>query len=266
MLTEPFVHKSTAKKQANQDAFLEAYSQTPSIEAACKQIGMKPSSLSNWLKTDSSFAVVYRELRKMKESQTIKQRKVAKAQYGLLFDHTKSTPPKGTFTEWRRKYIGRPVSPHQAELVEAYEDRSNLVIFSLLPPGAGKDTTAGDFLLYEVCDDRDHRSAWVMRGETFARRRVAERLDPYLTDARTYVNAPPGPDCTIPTDSLLVDYGPFRFKKGMVDSEGQKLEPTTWTKQEIYFLKSGAPEADPNLWATGMEGQMYGSRIDTLVF
>ena len=265
MVSEPFVHKATAKKHLKQEAFLEAYAQTPNIEAACKQVGMAPSSLTNWLGTDSAFRVAYDELRKMKDSQLRKQRKVSKAQYGLLYDYTRETVDKGSFTDWRRKYIGRPVSAHQEELVEAYEDRSNLIIFSLLPPGAGKDTTAGDFLLYEVCDDRDHRAAWVMRGETFARRRVAERLDPYLTDERTYVNAPPGPDCTQPTENLILDYGPFKFKKGMVDFEGKHIEPTTWTKQEIYFLKSGAPEADPNLWATGMEGQMYGSRIDTLV-
>jgi hypothetical protein len=174
-------------------------------------------------------------------------------------------PDKGTFTEWSRKYIGRAVELHQEELVEAYEDRSNLIIISLLPPGAGKDTKAGDFISYEICDNRDLRAAWVMRGETFSRRRVAERIDPYFTDPKTYRNAPPGITSTVPTASLIEDYGPFKFRKGMVDRDGKKCEPTTWTKQEIYFLKTGAPEADPNLWATGMEGQMYGSRVDLMV-
>ena len=264
-MTDTFVHKSTAKRLASQDAFLEAYTQTPNIDAACDQIGIAKSTLERWRSHDSAFRVAYDELRKTKAAQLTKQRKIGKAQYGLLFDDERATPPKGDFTSWRRKYIGRAVEQHQAELVEAYEDRSNLVIFSLLPPGAGKDTTAGDFLLYETCDDRDHRAAWVMRGESFARRRVAERLDPYLTDERTYRNAPPGATSTVPTDNLILDYGPFKFKKGMVNSQGEHVEPTTWTKNEIYFLKSGAPEADPNLWATGMEGQMYGSRIDTLV-
>lgn len=260
-----FVHKSTAKKLAKQEAWLEAFHQTPTIEKACEAANVGISTFWQWKAKDPAFAQVYNEAQKTKQAQIRKQRKVAKAQYGLLFDDERVMPPKGSFTEWRRKYIGRPVEPHQEELVEAYEDRTNLVIFCLLPPGAGKDTTAGDFLLYETCDDRDHRCAWVMRGESFARRRVAERLDPYLTDERTYRNAPPGPRCTVPTENLILDYGPFRFKKGMVNSQGEKVEPTTWTKNEIYFLKSGAPEADPNLWATGMEGQMYGSRIDTLV-
>ena len=259
------VHKATAKKLKKQEAFLEAFAKSPTIEYAAEQAGIGVDVFDKWRRRDPVFMQVYNELSLTKKAQIVRQRQAGKSQYGLVFDDTKDVPDKGTFTEWRRKYIGRPVSPHQEELVEAYEDRSNLVIFSLLPPGAGKDTTAGDFLLYEVCDDRDHRSAWVMRGESFARRRVAERIDPYLTDERTYRNAPPGPDCTIPEASLISDYGPFKFKKGMIDGAGEKCEPTTWTKQEIYFLKTGAPEADPNLWATGMEGQMYGSRIDTLI-
>ena len=259
------VHKATAKKLDSQDRFIKAYMESPTIEGAAEEAGISTDTFHKWRERDPAFRQVYTELSKTKKAKIVRQRQVGKSQYGLVFDDTRDTPDKGTFTDWRRKYIGRPVSAHQKELVEAYEDRSNLVIFSLLPPGAGKDTTAGDFLLYEVCDDRDHRSAWVMRGESFARRRVAERIDPYLTDERTYRNAPPGPECTVPEANLISDYGPFKYKKGMIDGRGEKCEPTTWTKQEIYFLKTGAPEADPNLWATGMEGQMYGSRIDTLI-
>ena len=110
---------------------------------------------------------------------------------------------------------------------------------------------------------------YVPRGSCVARRSRSaasvRRLDPYLTDPRTYHGAPPGPTSVEPEASLIVDYGPFKYKKGMIDGNGDKLEPSTWTKNEIYFLKPGAPEADPNLWATGMEGQLYGSRIDLLV-
>ncbi|KKM89392.1 hypothetical protein LCGC14_1249200, partial [marine sediment metagenome] len=218
-----------------------------------------------WITDDPAFKQAYTELRISQEAQIVRQRKTSKNVYGLLFDDQKDMPDKGTFTEWRRKYIGRAVEEHQKESVEAYEDRSNLVIFCLWPPGGGKDTTAGDFVLYETSDDRDLRAAWVMRGESFSRRRVAQRIDLYLTDSKTYLNAPPGDTSTIPTGNLIEDYGPFKFKKGMVDRDGHKCEPTTWTKQEIYFLKTGAPEADPNLWATGMEGQMYGSRVDLMV-
>ncbi len=258
-------HKSTLKRQESQERFLKAYASYSTVEAACKSIGIHASTFERWKAGDAAFNQVYRELAKSKKAQIRNMRNAHKGEHGLLFDDERQVPDKGPFTQWRRRYIGRSVEEHQKELVEAYEDKSNLVIFSLLPPGAGKDTTAGDFVLYEACDDRDLRIAWVMRGESFARRRIAERIDPYLTDQRTYRNSPPGVTSSIPEASLIDDYGPFKFRKGMIDREGEHVEPTTWTKNEIYFLKTGAPEADPNLWATGMEGQMYGSRIDTLV-
>ncbi|KKL81003.1 hypothetical protein LCGC14_1999120, partial [marine sediment metagenome] len=259
------VHKATVKKLDRQQAFIEAFTETPVLKTAAEQAGIARRTIHEWITDDPAFKQAYTELRISQEAQIVRQRKTSKNVYGLLFDDQKDMPDKGTFTEWRRKYIGRPVSEHQKELVQAYEDRSNLVVFTLMPPGSGKDTTAGDFLLYETCDDRYLRTAWIMRGVDFAKRRVAERLDPYLTNPRTYRDAPLGPDCTVPTGNLIEDYGPFKFKKGMVDREGNRCEPTTWTKTEIYFLKTGATEADPSLWATGMEGQTYGSRVGLMV-
>ena len=51
----------------------------------------------------------------------------------------------------------------------------------------------------------------------------------------------------------------------MTYPDGRPVERTTWTQHEIYLLQSVAPEADPNLWATGMQGAMYGSRVDTMI-
>jgi len=258
------MHAATRRKQEKQQRFLAAYSTAKSIEEACRATDISSATVRTWMR-DGTFRLAYDEMAKVRQGRLRSARIAGKDQYGLVYDDTRPIPPKGTFTEWRPRYIGRSVEPHQEELVAAYEDRTNLVVIALLPPGAGKDTTAGDFLLYETCDDREHRAAWIMRGESFARRRIAERIDPYLTDPRTYSNSPPGATSVKPERNLIEDYGPFKYKKGMVDHEGNKLDPTTWTKNEIYFLKSGAPEADPNLWATGMEGQLYGSRIDTLV-
>ncbi len=259
------MHKATLKSHQKQAEFLEAYGQTPSVVAACEQIGVAERTVYDWAKRYPEFGREFQKVQQEKAKRAAAVQRASAQSFGMVYDHRRELPPKGTFTEWRRRYIGRQVEDHQQELVQAYEDRTNLVVISLLPPGAGKDTTAGDFLLYETCDNRDLRAAWIMRGETFAKRRVGERLDPYLTDPRTYEGAPPGPTSVQPEASLITDYGPFKYKKGMIDGNGEKLEPSTWTKNEIYFLKPGAPEADPNLWATGMEGQLYGSRIDLLV-
>ena len=223
-------------------------------------------TLDRWRTNDRAFRARYNQAYDKATAHHHRAKTVSKQAYGLLYNHRRDLPDKGGFADFRRKYIGRSTPEHQIEFVEAVEDLSNLVVIWLAPPGAGKDTTAGDLSLDETCDNRDLRLAWIMKGENFAKRRVGERIDPYLTDPKTYTNAPPGRDSTIPTNSLIEDYGPFKYRKGMVDVSGNKLEPTTWTKNEIYFLKAGAPEADPNLWATGVEGQLYGSRVDRMVW
>lgn len=260
------MHKAVEQKLAKQAIALEAYAEQGSITAAAVAAGVSDKTVHHWKKHDQGFADALQRIRDEQAALRAERDKATSAALGMMYDHLNDEQVgKGSFRDWRPKYIGRQVEPHQSELVDALEDYTNLVIFCLLPPGAGKDTTAGDYLLYETCDDREKRAAWVMKGEQFARRRVAERLDPYLTDPKTYLRAPPGPTSVKPSASLIEDYGPFKYKPGMVDGDGVKLEPTTWTKNEIYFLKANAPEADPNLWATGMEGQIYGSRIDSCV-
>lgn len=258
------MHKAVERKHKRQADFLAAYQQTPNASKVCDELGVPEGTFHKW-RGESQFRVRYDALKKEAAQRRAMQEQAIATRSGLLFDDQRDMPPKGSFAEWRVKYIGRQVEEHQREVVQALEDRSNLIVITLLPPGAGKDTTAGDWLLYEVCDNRELRSAWIMKGESFARRRLSNRLDPYLTDRNTYRNAPPGASSVMPTGNLLDDYGPYKFKKGMVDRAGQPAEPTIWTQNEMYFLKTGAPEADPNLWATGMQGQLYGSRIDLLV-
>lgn len=49
--------------------------------------------------------------------------------------------------------------------------------------------------------------------------------------------------------------------------DGTPVSRTTWTQNELRFLQSAAaPEADPDLWATGMQGAVYGSRVQLMVF
>ncbi len=261
-MTTPLI----SRKLARQTEWLTVYAEVKDIAIACQKADVPKGTLDGWRHKDRHFRDRYNSAYDKATHFHHSAKTASKANYGLLYNHRRDLPAKGGFIPWRQKYIGRTTPEHQQEFIEAVEDLSNLVVILTGPPGMGKDTTAGDLALYESCDNRDLRLAWIMKGENFAKRRVGERLDPYLTDPKTYSNAPPGRDSTIPTHSLIDDYGPFKYRKGMVDVSGNKLEPTTWTKNEIYFLKAGAPEADPNLWATGVEGQLYGSRVDRMVW
>lgn len=244
--------------RARKDQWLKHYADSgDSITVTCRLLDVPPSTQQRWSREDDVFRTKFYAIKGA--------RKDAKVVMGDIYDPERKVAARLPFTEWRPHYLGRQVEEHQAELVEAFDDQTNLVIFMFGPPGMGKDTTAGDLLLYEIPYDRSLRSAWIMKGETFSKRRVAERLDPYLTDQNIYKYQPKGASSVKPEGSLIADVGPFKWVKGMTYPDGTKIDPTTWNKSEIYLLGDAAPEADPNFWATGIEGQMYGSRVDLMV-
>jgi hypothetical protein len=148
----------------------------------------------------------------------------------------------------------------------ALEDPSNLYVFIFGPTGMGKDTLAGDYVAWESAPDRSGlRVAWFMETGPFSKRRLG-RLARYLTDPASYRHAPEKtPGGQIPSGSLIADYGPFEWKPGMVWEDGSDVDRPEWTSTAKYYVRSVAPEQDPSLWATGVEGAAYGSRIGIAV-
>jgi hypothetical protein len=181
---------------------------------------------------------------------------------GLVFDPSRVLPSPPGLVEARLTYIGRPTPAHHLPVFRAWEDRTNLAVVVLGPPGSGKDTTAGDIVLLESAFNQQRRHAWVMESAEFSKRRMEQRIAPYLVDYRAYDRAPSGPGCVQPKRNLIDDYGPFRWKSGMVYPDQSRVPEPTWTKHAIYFLGRDQ-EADPNLWAAGIGGATYGARIDT---
>jgi len=186
-----------------------------------------------------------------------------------LFDPDRKLPPKGEFADWRMRYLGRPTEPIHQAIADGVLDTTNSRVIVLAPPESGKDTSVGDLLLYLKCDDMEARQvAWIMETENFSMRRVGERIRPYLESDKTYSTAPPRtPGGAKPTANLIEDYGPFKHRSGMKYPDGTPVLRTTWTKSELRFLRSSfAPEGEPDLWATGIDGQLYGSRAALMVW
>jgi len=186
-----------------------------------------------------------------------------------VYDPDRKIPPKGSFEDWRMRYLGRPTTLLGQAIAGAMLDETNRVVFILAPPGGGKDTTVGDVLLYVKCDDRSYlRCAWIMENDNFSVRRIAQRIEPYLTDPQAYRVKPYAtPGGAVPVGSLIKDYGPFKAEPGMEYPDGTLVAKTTWTQHELRFLASAAaPEAEPDLWATGMGGALYGARVGLMVF
>lgn len=267
--TPPTYPKAQAKRAARMEEFLAAYGRedVPTLKEAQGRVRLASGTLRMWRQESAAFE---NRLQAIKlEKSALRAAKRNKEAADLVVPVERDYPKPPDFRTFRREYLGRPVAKHQEHLVDAWEDETNRFVIMLGPPGMGKDTTAGDFVLYDVALSRwrrdDKRVAWMMESEDFSKRRIKNRLSPYLYSPSVYRNAPDGPDVSVPTKSMIDDYGPFRWKKGMRWDDGTEVERTTWNSSEIYFIQpDSAPEADPNLWATGVDGAVYGSRIDRL--
>ncbi|MFA5634746.1 MAG: hypothetical protein WC977_02465 [Anaerovoracaceae bacterium] len=181
-----------------------------------------------------------------------------------VFDGDVVRRDPGGLEVFRREYLGFPTLPHHLPVHEAFEDPTNARTFVFGPPGMGKDTISGHAVLWFVGRDRSSRNAWMMRNTNMSRRRFT-RIRPYLCEVGVYRDAPRVPGGVVPVRSMLEDFGPFKWEKGMVSSDGVPLERMRWTDNELFFVGTEPREADPNLWATGLDGALYGSRVDNFV-
>lgn len=222
-----------------------------------RAVMISDSTVDHWLRKDDEFRKEYEKARDLGRAS---RRQVENIDNTYDPDEWTDAeiPPINEFV-W--DYIGRPTPWHLDLVTRAWEDKTNRIVICLLPPGAGKDTRAGDIVLRETMD-RSKKIAWVMESSQFSQRRLA-RLEGYYWDERAYVQ-PKGPDTQQPTKRVWEEFGPFKWHKEMVYPDGTKVAQPKWTQNELYFL-GRENEADPNLWATGIGGAMYGARIDIAV-
>ena len=245
--------------------FLAAYGRddVATIKEAQRRVRLSPTTYHKWLGDSKSFRNEVEKIKLEKRGQKEADRHLAASDLVLAAD--REFPPVPDLKTFRWEYFGFPTPTHHDPIIQAYEDKTNLRIVVLGPPGSGKDSISRDIVAHASMEDRATRVAWIMKNELFSKRRIAQRLDPYLTDKATYRTAPEGPGTQKPTKNLIDDFGPFKWQTGMRWSDGSKVEKTTWNKSEIYYIRRGAVEADPNLWATGIEGNLYGARVDLMV-
>lgn len=187
---------------------------------------------------------------------------LAAHQSGLLYDPDRDVPERPSLIDFRWDYLGTPTPEHQIPAVKALDDPTNLRVFIFGPTGMGKDSLAGQYVLWEAI--KREPVAWFMESENFSVRRL-QRIEPYLMLPSVYKKAPKIPGGQVPTRSMIYDWGPFKWEKGMVSPEGEEVPQPKWTQHEKYFVSMEPNEADPNLWATGVGGATYGSRIQTAV-
>jgi hypothetical protein len=252
---------------------LKRLSEGRTVKEALATVGVHHSTYAQWRRRFPAFSAEVDRLLEANQaarSAASAARRQTKeslhAAQGLAVDLSRPVPPRPSLVDFRRDVLGRPTPLHQQLVAEALDDPTNLYTFIFGPTGMGKDTIAGDFVLQQVMPDREGlRVAWFMESEDFSRRRMM-RLARYLTDEQVYrVRPAKTPGGQVPTVNGIETWGPFKWEKGMVGPDGKAVERPQWTKNAMYFLSSQAPEADPNLWATGVGGATFGARIDLAV-
>lgn len=242
-----------------------------SVEESCERAGINPGTLSGWRRRYPPFGdfvgvLISANTDARKVAAETRRRSERRAQKLEVSRSGGDRRPRGGLAEFRMRYFGRPTPPHQELVVEALEDQTNLYVFVLGPPGMGKDTIAGDYAAWESAPDTSGQTvAWFMESSDFSVRRFG-RLESYLIDPKSYDHAPPKtPGGAKPTGSLIEDYGPFKWTPDMVWDDGSDVVKKRWTQHAKYYVQVEAPQQDPNLWATGVDGATYGSRISKCV-
>ena len=241
-----------------------------SLDQAAVEAGVASATINAWRRKHPAFGdymkvVVGANVRARTTVAEVRRREVAAGRQ-VMVDSTAPVRDRGSLTDFRMAYFGRPTPTHQQLAVEALEDATNLYVFIFGPPGMGKDTLAMDYAAWESAPDRTGKTvAWFMEAGDFSERRFG-RLERYLIDKQSYDHGPSKtPGGAKPTRSLIDDYGPFKWNPEMVWADGTKVSKRRWTSHAKYFVQVDAPEQDPNLWATGIGGATYGSRIKVCV-
>jgi hypothetical protein len=250
--------KAVVEKERRQDDVINYLKATGQANEALHILGIARSTYDNWRSTDRDF--------KERSDRALTIGRETRSREGddrnNTFDPAEGDKAPLPIKEFRWRVIGRPTPKHQEPIVEAWEDKSNLIVLVLGPPSMGKDTIAGDIVLRDS-SDRSNRIAWVMESGNFSERRLG-RMEGYYWDTRAYDIQPDGPNTQKPTDTMMDLYGKFKWERGLVYPNGDRVGQPKWTRNELFFLGRDN-EADPNIWATGIEGAMYGARIDEAI-
>ncbi len=241
-----------------QTELLRRYETADSLRQARESMGISQSLVANW-KLDPAFAAGYKQAHKRWRKHK------GLGDDGLVrFDPWREMRPTGTLVEWRRDVFGHPSTPTQTAFGEAYDDKSNLTIFWTAAAGAGKDVTTMQAVAKDSADGTEVMGC-IMESKDQAKKRIDAYLDPYFTDPNLYDRIPDIPGGTMPIVNFIDEYGPWKFDGKLRLPDGSRPATVKWDAHNKWFVGRNTPQADPNLWALGLEAAIAGSRVKLLI-
>ena len=219
-----------------QDNFLAAIAQgMPRVEAAMAHGKVKDATIDQWLARSTEFRFRYGQA-KAKARGEWKLNK-------LPFD-----------ADFRKKFFGYSTPSHMQKLIDVINEQVAIAekeqtrdrrVLILMPPEHGKSTVAvEEYISYRIAMDPTFRASIVCATQGKARKRLGA-IGRMLTDRHAYAD-------------LIDTYGPFRAE--------DRLDQKPWTADYFMHVRAPAAQRDYTCQALGLSGDIYGDRMDLIVY
>lgn len=232
--------------EAAKAALIEYIAAGYNIGSACDKIGYARKTYESWRKKDDAF--------RAKVDSVMSTRKVDTG----TRDENRTAARAMGFAEWRLKYLGLPVFPHQQQWVDVLagdppsdlhpaqtwepNKPTRLVVNTF--PNAGKTTTLTiDYVTYRICINPGIKIAIISKTEGMAKDMVH--------GVKTRLTHPDHQE-------LIKDFAP---------EGGFEATADEWSSGRIRLAAADRDPADkdPTIQALGLGSQVYGKRLDLVL-
>lgn len=217
-----------------------------SIKQACVDMGLNEAQYKYLRKSDPAFREEMDRLRMITAGDTTAE------------DNRREIAP---FDEWCKEYLDTELFHHHMQWVDLLEGREprdlhpsqkyepgkpNFILINTPPEHAKSTTITMNYVTYRICKDPNIRVIIVSQTQEMAKRFLRGIKDRLASDNKNY-------------QKLQVDFAP----EGGFDAGS-----ASWTADSIYISSSArdSGEKDPTVQALGMQGHIYGSRADLIIF
>lgn len=225
------------QSEANKAKMLDLISTRPDLtmEQRAEIVGVALMTYRNWRNRDPDFRN--------------KCERIQAGQSANLYQNgrAKSNGPGGGFAEFRSTFFPQafPSPPLHSEIVRIIENAPPMsVTLILVPPNFGKSTIVSDYINWKLGEEPNHRFAVVSKGQEQAKKMLIH-IKRRMEDTHNY-------------SAYIGAYGPFYI-------ENQQKLGKPWASEHITVARADHDERDHSLQCLGWTGQIYGSRVDTLI-
>lgn len=221
--------RTNRESQAKRNELLLAITEGLTVRDACARVGVSMDSYRYYRQVDDDFR------RRIDQARVTRNREQGDVRW------------TGNFASFRETFfpLKYPTPAFHIEIINKMESVPALAIGMVLcPPNAGKSTLMEDWIAYKLATDPNQCITVVSKSQGQARKMLV-RVQRRMTDAQMY------PD-------FIARFGPFYV-------EGQEREGKPWTKDFFTVNRADHDERDYSLQCLGWNGQVYGSRVDTLI-